>query len=118
SVSTMYLVQVDNLVQANNLQANILINNVALAQGCSRLQISTITGPVGSEVLDLAAAFTPLTNAWGSADPFFLFTGSGPQLGETFGIDLDDTRIQDVIYRNGSLWTTHTIFQPVQTSFF
>src|SRR2546423_1783317 len=83
-LSTMYLVQVDNL-----------INNFGL--GVSRLQISAITGPVGSEVLDLNAAFTPTTNAWLSADPFFLFTGSGPQLSNSFGIDMGDSRIQTVL---------------------
>src|SRR5207302_7029296 len=65
-ISTMYLVQVDDL-----------INNFGF--GVNRLQISTITGPVGSEVLDLAYAFTPPTNTWLSADLFYYFTGSGAQ---------------------------------------
>ncbi len=108
-LSTMYLVQVDDLIGA--LLTPLFTGGLPTA--VSRLQISAITGPVGSEVLDLAHAFTPLTNAWLPSDIFFNFTGSGPQLGNFFGIDVDDTRIQNVVYRNGSLWTTHTIFEPV-----
>src|SRR6266542_3800409 len=39
-----------------------------------------------------------------------------PQLGVTNGIDNNDARIQSVVYRNGFLWFTHTIFLPGGTS--
>lgn len=106
-LSTMYLVQVDNLVNQNG----DLFPTYGM--GVNRLQISSITGPVGSEVLNLAQAYTPSTDWWWSIDFFFLFGGTGPQMGlPFFGIDLGDTRIQNVVYRNGSLWCTHTIFLP------
>jgi len=100
-LSTMYMVQVDNLI------------NFLFPLGVNRLQISTITGPVGSEVLELAAAYTPSVDWWWALDFFFLIGGSGPQLGGGFfGIDLGDSRIQNVVYRNGSLWCTHNIYLP------
>jgi len=98
-LSTMYLVQVANLIQ-----------NFFVISPVSRLQISTISGPVGSEVLNLAAAYTAPTNDWGPEDPFLF--GSGLQLGTNFGVDLGASRIMNVVYRNGSLWCSHTIFLP------
>lgn len=96
---TMHLVEVDNLVR------NYLTTS-------SQLRISTITGPVGSEVLTLGSAFVDPTNSWGSSDQFNLFTGSLPQQGSFFGIDGDDSRVINAVYRNGSLWCAHNAFLP------
>jgi len=98
-VATMHLVEVDNLFY------NFTTDS-------TRLRFSTITGPVGAEVLTIGTAFTPHTNAWGSASFFRFFGGFAPQLGSFFGIDNNDSRIQNLVYRNGSLWCAQTIFLP------
>jgi len=66
----------------------------------SQLRLSTITGAVGSEALTLGVAFPSSSpDAWAIVPPIVNFA---PQPG----------RIQNVVYRNGSLWTTHTVFLP------
>ncbi len=75
----------------------------------AQLRMSTITGTVGSPVLTLGVASpTSSLGAWG-------FGGGAdfaPQSGSAQKIQTNDSRIQNVVYRNGSLWATHTIFLP------
>ncbi len=74
------------------------------------LRIYTLTGPVGAEVMT-AGGFPTATGAtWdfvppGSAD-------FAPQMGSAVKIQNNDSRMRNVVYRNGSLWTTHTVFLP------
>jgi hypothetical protein len=69
-----------------------------------QLRISTITGEIGKEVLTLNVAFPTSPDVWS-------FVGDeGSQLGSTELIDNGDSRIQNVIYRNGFLWCTHAIY--------
>ncbi|MBD0372849.1 MAG: DUF4214 domain-containing protein [Pyrinomonadaceae bacterium] len=73
------------------------------------LRLFTITGAVGSEVFT-PGAFVSAPISWSSipaGDVDF-----APQLGSTQKIQNNDDRIQNVVYRNGSLWTTHTVFFP------
>lgn len=99
NLSTMHLIEVDNLI--NNFNAT-----------SSRLRLSTITGPVGSEVLTLGTAFSTDTNVWASTELFFFTGGFAPQLNSQWRVDNNDSRIQNVVYRNGSLWCAHTVFLP------
>ena len=94
----LYLVEVDNLVT----------NFVGVS---SRLRLSTISGPVGNEVLTLGVGYAGGTN-WGSSDPFRLYGGSLPQHGSPYGIAGNDCRINNVVYRNGTLWCSHHVFLP------
>ncbi len=77
------------------------------------LEVSTITGPVGSEVYDFdTAGGAPITdNAW---DDFPNGTGEdfAPQSGTSSKIQVNDSRMLSLVYRNGSLWATHTVFLP------
>ncbi|TDJ73187.1 MAG: DUF11 domain-containing protein, partial [Proteobacteria bacterium] len=76
----------------------------------SQLRLSTITGAVGSETLTLGVAFPSSSpDAWAFVPPIVNFA---PQRGSAIGIMTNDARIQNVVYRNGSLWTTHTVFLP------
>jgi hypothetical protein len=78
--------------------------------GSGYLRISTITGPVGSEVLNSGVAFPATANPWSDSPP-----GDGnfaPQLGSTQKINNGDSVIQNVVYRNGSLWCAQTVFLP------
>src|SRR5688572_28083871 len=80
------------------------------------LRVFNVGGPFGNERLIT-------TNAAG--DPIYIrLAGSGwdsfapgdedflPQLGATNKIYAWDSRIQNVVYREGLLWATHTVFYP------
>jgi hypothetical protein len=72
------------------------------------LRISTITGAVGAEVLTSGVAFPAAANAWQDAGA----ENFAPQLGSTWRIDTDDDRIENCVYRNGSLWAAQTAYFP------
>lgn len=92
--STMYLV--------DNWNGNL--------GGSGYLRLSTITGPVGSEVLNSGVAFSSTPNPWGDSPP--VDPNFAPQLGSSQRINNGDSVIQNVAYRNGSLWCAHTVFLP------
>lgn len=123
NLSTMYLVQVDNLHNAFGSGITGTFGNVIPPFAVNRLEIATITGSVGAEILTLGAAFTPSVEPWFPSDLShlnqfafsFFFGNSGQQLGGFGlfdGIDLGDSRVQNVVFRNGSLWCTHSVFMP------
>jgi hypothetical protein len=75
-----------------------------------RFRVSVLRGPAGSE------SFTPGTStidagvAWGetsNTDSDF-----APQLGSYFKVDTGDSRLQNCVLRNGSIWCAQTIFLP------
>jgi len=70
-----------------------------------RLRLSRISGSVGSETLSAVAQ--PIGPAWQSAPPV---ADHAPQLGSVEKIATNDARIQNLVYRNGTLWATHTVF--------
>jgi hypothetical protein len=74
--------------------------------GLRALRLSRISGSVGSEALSVVGF--PLASApWQFAPPV---ADHAPQLGSAQKIATNDSRIQNLVYRNGSLWTTHTVF--------
>jgi len=78
--------------------------------GSGFLRINSISGAVGSETYTKGAyASTP--NPWAMAPATDNFA---PQLNGDTGhlIDINDDRMANVVYRNGSLWTVHTVFLP------
>lgn len=80
--------------------------------GSGFLRIYTITGSVGSETLTVGS-FVSTPNTWASFPP-----GDGdfaPQLGTSAKIQLNDSRMQNVVYRNGSLWAVHHVFLPASS---
>jgi hypothetical protein len=77
--------------------------------GSGFLRLSTITGAVGSEVMNLGIAFPSTPNPWDNAPNSSDFA---PQLGSTHKINIGDAVIQNMVYRNGSLWCVQTIFLP------
>lgn len=73
------------------------------------LRLSTITGGPTSPTLNYGVFTIPGRTGWRrSAGDNFL-----PQLGTNKLVDAGDHRVQNVVYRNGSLWTTHTVFAEV-----
>lgn len=71
------------------------------------LRLSTITGPVGGESLNVGTATVNSTVSW---NPFGGMLGA--QQGSSQPIDCGDTRILNAVFRNGSIWAAHTIFFP------
>jgi hypothetical protein len=72
------------------------------------LRIFSITGPVSSPVI------TPGAFVSGPAWTFQPAAGLdfAPQAGSSTKIQSNDSRLGNVVYRNGQLWTAHTIFLP------
>ncbi|MBI3880164.1 MAG: hypothetical protein HY301_08880 [Verrucomicrobia bacterium] len=96
SLTTMYLVQ----TWATNLVISGSTNGY--------LRLYTITGNPGSELLT-ATLFFPSGQPWADVPP----TGiSGPQSNSTVKIHCGDSRMQNVVYRNGYLWCAQTVFLP------
>lgn len=94
SLNTMYLLQ-DWLGNSN---------------GSGSLRLYSMTGSVGSEVLNNVGTpvFITTTDTWGD----YIGINGAPQLGSAERIATNAAEIQNVVYRNGSLWCTHTIFLP------
>jgi hypothetical protein len=76
------------------------------------LRQSTITGTVGNETLTVGTAF-PQRNATWASFPENADLGFVPQLGVPSRIQANDARLENVVFRSGSLWTAHTVFTPV-----
>ncbi len=83
--------------------------------GAKQLRISSITGTPAAPAYSASHPFTPAlsaANAWAfnpaNGDDF------APQLGSTEKIQTNDSRIQSVVYRAGSLWAAHTVFLPAE----
>ncbi len=91
----------------NTLATEYLVQNWSGRGGT--LRISAITGRVGSEVLTTGVAFPKSAKAWNDSAAV---TNFAPQLGSASGIDTDDDRIENCVYRNGSLWAAQTVFLP------
>ena len=93
----------------DNTASNLyLVTDMTGQGGSGSLRLFYIDGPVGSEVLHVgpdAASGSP----WSRTSPTLDFA---PQLGSADKITLDDSRLLNAVYRNGSIWTTHTVFLP------
>lgn len=99
ALSTMYLVDDPALTP----QTTVLSPS-------SQLRVSTITGAVGAEVLTTGTASVVPGVTWNFSQPFFF--GSLPQLGSAQLIMGNDSRVQQLVYRNGSLWAVHHAWVP------
>jgi hypothetical protein len=96
----------------SSLNAMYLLQNwLGSSNGTGSLRLYSITGSVGSEVLNNVGTpvFITTTDTWGDYNGI---NGGGPQLGSAEKIATNAAEIQNVVYRNGSLWCTHTIFLP------
>jgi hypothetical protein len=60
-------------------------------------------------VLTSGVAYPTGPSAWQDFSPVINFA---PQLGSSENIDTEDGRIQSCVYRNGSLWASHTVYLP------
>jgi MYXO-CTERM domain-containing protein len=95
TISTMYLLQMWNGNQG----------------GLGMLRLYTITGAVGAEALT-PVSFISTPNPWDSTPP----AGGAdfaPQLGSARKIQNNDDRLNNTVYRNGKLYTSHNVYLPV-----
>ncbi|MDT5060043.1 MAG: hypothetical protein QOH63_502 [Acidobacteriota bacterium] len=105
AISTLYLLQ----------------NWNGSSNGSGYLGLYSITGAVGSEVLNVANTTSPTLigtpNPWASDAPTVSGTDDfAPQLATTLKVQNNDSRIQNVVYRNGALWCVQTVFLPAGSS--
>ncbi|HKR02138.1 MAG TPA: DUF4214 domain-containing protein [Pyrinomonadaceae bacterium] len=85
--------------------------------GNGYLGLYSITGVVGSEVLNVANTTFPILigtpNPWTVAAPEVGGTTDfAPQLSSALKVQNNDARMHSVVYRNGSIWGVHTVFLP------
>ncbi len=83
------------------------------SSGAGALRLYRIAGPVNAPTITplLPLVFGP---PWADSEPTGPGADFGPQPAACGGmkIQTNDSRIQNVIWRNGRLWTTHTVFLP------
>ncbi len=73
------------------------------------LRVYTLTGTPTSPTFNITSIF-PQTDPWAFWPGDIDFA---PQTNTSVKIRTGDSRMQNVVYRNGSLWCTHNIFLPV-----
>ena len=79
--------------------------------GYNTLSIFVLKGDIGSETIaDVVDVKAP--ESWLSAPPAGTFLNFAPQKGTEKTISPNDSKIHNVVYRNGHLWCTHTVFLP------
>jgi subtilisin-like proprotein convertase family protein len=77
------------------------------------LRLYTLTGAVGAEAFTATNTFPNSGGrTWEFASPLNL----APQLGTGTGIMTNDSRMQNAVFRNGSLWAAHSVATPVVTN--
>ena len=105
-----------NLGQTNTMQPAATYDSTVadeymmqvLTPASGTIGLYSVNGTVGNENISTAGY------AQGSVDWNFnpASTASGLQKNSSNGIDLDDSRMQSVVYRNGYIWGAHTVFLP------
>jgi subtilisin-like proprotein convertase family protein len=81
--------------------------------GGSQLRISSLTGTASAPAYSTAHSFPTSSDIWGSSP--WSRADLLPQLSSNKLIQANDSRIQNVVYRNDSLWCAQTIFLTRQT---
>lgn len=79
--------------------------------GSSTIRISKIEGAVGAETFTGGNVGTVnIADPWSDTGPN---EGDfGPQLGTSVKIDTGDSRLDNCLMRNGTIWCAHTVFVP------
>ena len=98
TISTVYLLGSWNSAPTNS----------AGVSTAGYLRLWTITGAVNSPTVTATTGF-PSTGPWAFSSGVANFL---PQASIGAKIDAGDARIKNVVYRNGYLWATHTVFLP------
>jgi hypothetical protein len=83
----------------------LITNWNANSGGFGYLKLFTITGTVSTPVYTAGSTV-------GVNQPWSTSSKDAPQLGSTNKIETNDTRVQNAVYRNGSLYCAQTVFLP------
>jgi hypothetical protein len=79
------------------------------AGGVGTVRTFRVSGAVGSEVLTSGPSFTTASTWFTNQLPY---PDLAPQSGTADKLQVNDTRMQAVVYRNGRLFFTHTVLLP------
>ncbi|MFL6213183.1 MAG: IPT/TIG domain-containing protein [Blastocatellia bacterium] len=102
--------QVPAVINDNTTSTMYILENWNGNQsGSGYLRMSTISGAVGAESYTPGVAFPSTPNPWDSLPPSPNWM---PQLGSSQRIIAGDAVVQNLVYRNGSLWCAQTVFLP------
>ena len=103
----------NGFTQAPAITYDNAVNSLYLVEdwnGTSQLRISSLGGTAAAPTYSATHFFPNSPAPWNfnppNGDDF------APQLGSTRKIQTNDSRIQNVVYRGGSLWCVHTVFLP------
>ncbi|MHB8519847.1 MAG: Ig-like domain-containing protein [Limisphaerales bacterium] len=102
-----------NLVPASTFDAGETNLYLLTEAGERNLRLTKITGLVGQEKYDTNGLITPSVSGWDFSPGITNFL---PQAGTNVEIFPNDSRIQNVVFRNGSLWCAQTVFLPSGTN--
>lgn len=75
-----------------------------------RIRISELSGPVGSENFRPGTAEIAAEETW--SDTAATDSDFAPQLGSFYKVDTGDSRLQNCVLRQNSMWCAHTVFLP------
>jgi hypothetical protein len=75
-----------------------------------QIRLGVLQGAVGSETFSPGAMEIALAESWADTSPGG--EDFAPQPGTYFKVDAGDSRLQNCVMRNGSLWCAHTVFLP------
>lgn len=94
----------------DSLETLYLAQNANGTNGC--LRVFSITGSIGSEVLNTndGSYVNKDGLTWADVAPNSLYVL--PQLGTATTLFAADARLNNVVYRNGCLWAAHHVFLP------
>jgi hypothetical protein len=77
--------------------------------GSGFLRLYTVTGTPAAPIFGATMSFPSVSQTWGESAPTANFA---PQNTVTDKFNNGDSRIQNAVFRNGSLWCTHHVFVP------
>jgi PKD repeat protein len=100
--SVNYDQEEDDIFMVHNAGGNI--------SGYGYLNLWRVTGPVNDpEIVNIGLTGVPAPWSNGSYSNYGNFA---PQLGSPEKINTVDARMENMVYRNGKLWTTHHVYLP------
>lgn len=102
-----------NLVPATTFDAGETNLYLLTEAGSHNLRLTRIAGLVGQEKYDTNGLITAFVSGWDFSPGSTNFL---PQSGTDLRIFPNDSRIRDVVFRNGSLWCAQTLFLPPGTN--
>jgi hypothetical protein len=102
NATNMFLVQDFNGSTTNIANTNLM----------GYVRLLELRGPVGAPELLTNLPFASSSRTWTNVYGDFEADNFAPQLGTSQKLHTFDSRFASAVYRNGSIWCTHTVFLP------